>query len=84
MHYNGANSYLFVTGTEIINFKAKDSEIAVSPLCLRNILKDLSKDNIEKTRFYRYRYDFRVDYDDIAVNDALDMQKYLMGKHDIK
>ena len=27
-HYNGANSYLFVNGTEIIKFKAKDSAIA--------------------------------------------------------
>ena len=25
LHYNGANSYLFVNGTEIIKFKAKDS-----------------------------------------------------------
>ena len=25
LHYNGANSYLFVNGTEIYKFKAKDS-----------------------------------------------------------
>ena len=25
LHYNGANSYLFLNGTEIIKFKAKDS-----------------------------------------------------------
>ena len=31
LHYNGANSYLFVNGTEIIKFKAKDSEIAANP-----------------------------------------------------
>ena len=31
-HYNGANSYLFVNGTEIMKFKAKDSEIVASPL----------------------------------------------------
>ena len=31
LHYNGANSYLFVNGKEIINFKAKDSEILASP-----------------------------------------------------
>ena len=39
-HYNGANSYLFVNGTEIIKFKAKDSEITAYPLCLENISKD--------------------------------------------
>ena len=32
LHYNGANSYLFVNGTEIHKFKAKDSEIVITPL----------------------------------------------------
>ena len=32
LHYNGANSYLFVSGTEIITFKAKDFENVVTPL----------------------------------------------------
>ena len=40
LHYNESNSYLFVNGTEIIKFKAKDSEIVASPLCLGNISKD--------------------------------------------
>ena len=42
LHYNGANSYFFVNVTEIIKFKAKDSEIAAYPLCLGNISKDWS------------------------------------------
>ena len=29
LHYNGANSYLFVNGTEIIKFKAKNSAIVI-------------------------------------------------------
>ena len=29
LHFNEANSYLFVNGTEIIKFKAKDSEIHI-------------------------------------------------------
>ena len=33
LHYNGANSYLFVNGTEIYKFKAKDAKIVPSPLC---------------------------------------------------
>ena len=37
LHYHGGNSYLFVNGTEIIEFKAKDSEIVATPLCLGNI-----------------------------------------------
>ena len=40
LHYNGANSYLFVNGTEIYKSKAKDSDIVASPLCLGNISKD--------------------------------------------
>ena len=32
LHYNDANSYLHVNGTEIHEFKAKDSEIAATPL----------------------------------------------------
>ena len=31
LHYNGGNSYLFVNGTEIVKFKAKDSAIVASP-----------------------------------------------------
>ena len=27
LHYNGANSYLFINGTEILKFKAKDSRL---------------------------------------------------------
>ena len=34
LHYNRANGYLFVNGTEIYKFKAKDSEIVASSLCL--------------------------------------------------
>ena len=48
LHYNGANSYLFVNGKEIHKFKAKDSEIAASPLCVGNISKDFSVDNMKK------------------------------------
>ena len=40
LHYNGANSYLFVNSKEIIKLKGKYSEIVASPLCLGNISKD--------------------------------------------
>ena len=42
LHYKEASSYLFVNGTEIYKFKAKDSEIVAFPLYLGNISKDLS------------------------------------------
>ena len=83
LHYNGANSYLFVNGTEIIKFKAKDSEIVTTPLCLSNISKDWSVDNMKRTGLSGYVYDFGVDYDAIAVDGILDIHKYLMKKNDI-
>ena len=54
LHYNGADSYLFVNGTKIYKFKAKDSEIVATPLCLGNISKDWSADNMKKTGFNGY------------------------------
>ena len=80
LHYNGANSYLFVNGTEIYKFKAKDSEIVASPLCLGNISKDCSTDNIKKIGFNGYVYDFSVGYD---VDNIKDIHKYLMKKNNI-
>ena len=77
LHYNGANSYLFVNGTEIYKFKAKDSEIVAN---LENISKDWSVDNMTKTGFNGYVYDFSVDYDATDVDDILDIHKYLMKK----
>ena len=50
LHYNGANSYLFVNVKETVKFNAKDSEIAASPLCLGNISKDWSTDNMKKKK----------------------------------
>ena len=83
MHYNGANGYLFVNGTEIIKFKAKYSEIVATPLCLGNISKDGSVDNTKRTGFNGYVYNFSVDYDAIAVDDILDIHKYLMKTNDM-
>ena len=88
MNYNGANSYLFVNGTEILNFKAKDSEIVAGPLCLGNISKDWPTDNMKKTGLNGYVYEFNVDYadfDKIDLTKAIPfVHKYLMAKYNIK
>ena len=88
LHYNGANSYLFVNGTEIIKFKAKDSKIVASPLCLGNISKDWSVDNMKKTGLNAYVYEFNGDYSDFSVanpDEAIPfVHNYFMLKHDIK
>ena len=84
MRYNGANSYLLVNGTEIIKFKTKNSEIVAYSLCLVNISKNFSVDNMKKTGLNGYVYDFSVGYYPISVDDILDIHKYLMNKRDIK
>ena len=80
LHYNRAYSYLFVNGTEIYKFKAKDSEIVATPLCIGNISKDWSVDSMKKTGFKGYVHDFSVNYDAIAVVDIVDIHNYLMKK----
>ena len=81
MHYNRTNSHLFVNGTEIIKFRAKNSEIVPYLLCLGNISKDWANDDMKKTGFNGYIYDFSTDYNAIAVSDILDIHKYLMKKN---
>ena len=83
LHYNGANSYLFVNGIEIYKFKAKDSGIVANLLCLENISKDWSVDKIKRTRFSGYVYDFSVDYDATDFDDIRDIHKYLMKENNI-
>ena len=78
MHYNGDNSYLFVNDKEIINFKAKGSEIVPHPFCLGDISKYFSPSNTNKTGLEGYIYDFSVDYWAIANDKILDIHKYLM------
>ena len=74
LHYNGANSYLLVNGTEIYKSRARDSKIVVIPLCLGNIsTKGWLVDNMKRT-------ELNADYDAIAVDDILDIHKYLMKK----
>ena len=64
-------------------FKGKDSEIVANPLCLGDISKDWSIDNMKKNGFHGCAYDFSVNYDTIAVDDILDIYNYLMKKNGI-
>ena len=83
LHYNKENSYSFVNGTEIIKFKSEEPEILAHSLCLGNISKDWSVDNMKKTGFTGYVYDFSVDYDSTDVDDIKYIHKYLMKKNDV-
>ena len=83
LHYSRADSYLFVNGTEIIKFKAKDSEITPNELCLGNISKDQSVDNMKITGVNGHIYNFSVDYDTITVSDLLEIHMCFMKKNEI-
>ena len=68
MHYNGANSYLFANGTDIIKFKAKNWNCSNS-IISRKHFKILNRNrNMKKTGLNGYIYNFNVDYDVIAVD----------------
>ena len=58
-------------------------QILAYSLCLGNISKDWTNDNMKKTGFNGYIYDFSTDYNAIAVSDILDIHKYLMKKNGI-
>ena len=80
LHYNGANSYLFVNGTEIHKCKANDSEIVATSLGLGNISKIWSVVNMKRTGLNACVCDFSVDYDAIAAGNILDIHRYLTRK----
>ena len=71
-------TYLLIV-QKLLNLKQK-----ITPLCLGNISKDFSVDNMKKTGLNGYVYDFSVDYDATAVDDILHIHKYLIKNHDIK
>ena len=84
LHYDGDKSFLFVNVTEIHQFKAEDSEIVATPLCLGNISKEFSVHNMKKkTGLNGYVYEFSIDYGAIANDKILDIHKYLMDKNGV-
>ena len=47
LHCNGINSFLFVSATNIYQLKSKDPEIKYYALCLGNISKDFTINNMK-------------------------------------
>ena len=89
LHCNGADSYLFVNGTEIVKFKAKDFVIVATPLCLANISKDWSVIIMKKTGMNGYFFKFCADYEVFnpplnAARDIPFLYSYFMTKRKIK
>ena len=69
-----------------MKFKAKYSAFAAAPLCLGNILKDWSVNNMKKTGLNGYVYEFCVDYEvvnpsPLLNNPQLDVTKNMSSIH---
>ena len=80
LHYNGSNSFLFVNATNIYQFKARDSEIKSCTLCLGNISKDFTINNMKKTGLRDIVKLFSVDLNPIDTKNILNIHKYFMKK----
>ena len=76
LHYNGSDSFLFVDATKIYQFKAKYSVIKKYLLCLSNVSKDFTIDDMKKTGL-KGSVIFFVGYRSINTNESLDIHKYL-------
>ena len=63
--------------------KAKDSEIVPYPLCLEGFSKDFEVGCMRASGLIGRVYDFSADHGAIAVDDILDIHKYLMKKNGI-
>ena len=86
LHCNGDNSFLFVNGQKVTQFKAKDSIMntpnpkaltlgtLTTPSYPSGANNRLSPKNVSHTKLYGNVYDFSVDYNPIS-------HKYLMKKN---
>ena len=83
LHYNGADSYLLMV-QKFINLKQSILNLQqvhyVQETFHQSRKQDWTVDNMKKTELNRYVYDFSADYDAIAVDDILEIHKYLMKK----
>ena len=84
LHYNGNNSYLFVNGRQELKFKCKTDQLVKEKLCIGNLSDQWTTSESEKTGVDGKIYDFVMDYEQIVgATKILDMDKYLMTKHNI-
>ena len=55
----------------------------MGPIFLVKISKNWSIDNMKRTGFTGYVYNFIISYDPITVDDIKNIQKYLIRKNNI-
>ena len=69
---------LFVNATKVYQFKAKNSEIKDYALCLGNISKHFTINDLKKPEWKGVVKFFSVDFNPIDTNNILDIHNYLM------
>ena len=63
-----------------INLQQNMQSIKPYPLCLGNISKDFTPNNLKKTGLKGIGKNFSVDYNPICISDILDIYRYLMNE----
>ena len=75
---------MYVNDVKLYQFKAKGSEIKPYPMCLGNISKAFTVDNIEWNLIKWMYMIFLLIFNISGINNIVDMHKDLMGEHNIK
>ena len=84
LHYNGDNSYLFVNGQKVTQFKAKNTEIGTNKMFIGTLgILSLSPKNVNDIKMCGNVYDSSVDYSTISNENILKIHKYLMKKNGV-
>ena len=85
LHYNGDNSFLFVTGKEIFKFKAINGNV-ISPTGFRLGSKsnEFGATQPKAVSSKGNLYDFSIDYNATDKSDILSIHKYLIVENNIK
>ena len=85
LHYNGDKSYLFVNGKEIIYmFKANNLSVNFPPhVSLGSISNKFSYTEAEEVSLKGNVYEFSIAYREIAVDNILDIHKYLIKENGV-
>ena len=71
---------MFVHATKVYESKTKNSEIKDYALCLGNVSKGFTINNMEKNTIKKSRIFFSVDFNPFDTNNILDIHKYLMKR----
>ena len=85
LRYTADNSYLFVNGKEITQFKVDNKSVNFPTwFCIGSISDGFSATESREVSLNGNVYDFSVNYNSIDKSDILNIHKYLMSKNNIK